>query len=66
MAQKQWGFTPPGTSYPPYLNVTENEDGSFAVTVRSPAKEDGRCGDCAAITMSGDDFRLYVKGLPAS
>ena len=64
MTKRQWGFTPAtGAGYPPYLNVTEQEDGSFTVTVRSPATDDGRCGNDAHISINGDDFRLYLKNL---
>lgn len=64
MSNQQWGFTPANVpSYPPYLNVTKHDDGSFEITVRSAPKEDGSCGDCASMTMSGDDFKLYVREL---
>jgi hypothetical protein len=65
MENRQWGFTPAGTSYPPFLNVTEQDDGSFIVTVRSPATFDGRCGNDAGIAICRDDFRLYIKKLAA-
>lgn len=60
---RQWGFTPAESPYPPYLNVTEKPGGDFVITVRSPAKADGSCGDSSAITMTGDDFRLFLKEL---
>lgn len=63
MAKRQWGFTLAGGNYPSYLNVSEQDDGSFVVTVRSPAAFDGRCGNDAGIAISRDDFRIYVKQL---
>ncbi len=58
--KRQWAFTAPGASYPGYLNVSERDDGAFSVTVRSPAKQDGSCGEVSVITMDGADFMLWL------
>lgn len=61
---RQWGFTPPGAYYPPYLNVTETKPREeFRVTVRGERKQDGSVGHEAAILMRYEEFRDYVRNL---
>lgn len=61
---RQWGYTSPGAHYPPYLNVTELAGGAeYRVTVRGERKEDGSCGEAAAILIDREKFRDYVRDL---
>ena len=32
-----YAFTPPGAGYPPYINISRNDEGDYVVTVRGPA-----------------------------
>lgn len=60
-------FTPPGATYPPYVSI--NDTGTLAdrsaegveITVRSPAKADGSCGECASIKLSRAEFALLMR-----
>jgi hypothetical protein len=49
-------FTPPGATYPPYINLSRLEDGSVKVTVRSEAK-DGNVGETSTMVLSEADWR---------
>jgi hypothetical protein len=60
--RKQAGFTPPTHPYPPYLNLTL-EDDQLTVTVRAPANADGSMGAASAMTLPVADFRAMVRGL---
>lgn len=62
--ERQWGFTPPGSNSPPYLNVTRKAD-EVVITVRSPAKADGSCGETSAMTMTIGEFIDYLDDLRA-
>lgn len=63
MADRQWGFTPPGFN-PPYLNVTEKKDGKeYQVTVRGELAPGAHEQPGAAILISRDQFRDYVRSL---
>jgi hypothetical protein len=59
--ERQWAYTPPGANYPPFVNVMENLDGSFTITVRSSIKENGSCGDIASMTMSDAEFLVLLR-----
>jgi hypothetical protein len=47
-----FAYTTPGSFYPSFLSINREENGNVSVTVRSEAKEDGRCGDTAVIELS--------------
>ena len=40
---------------------TELDDGTFEITVRSPASDDGRCGASATMPISAFDLRRLVR-----
>lgn len=60
-------FTPPGSHYPPYVSI--NDTGTLAdpkaegveITVRSPPKPDGSCGDCSTILLSRSEFAALMR-----
>ena len=59
-------FTPSGGLYPPYISVNyvhSSESEGIEITVRSPRKDDGSCGETVSILLSCDDFRAFVKEL---
>lgn len=58
-----YAFTDQTRSYPPFINVTRNADGSVRVIVRSPCKEDGSCGDSACITLDQKEFGRMKQSL---
>lgn len=58
-----YAFTDQTPSYPPYINVTRNADGSVRVLVRSPCKEDGSCGDSACIILDRSEFDRMKKSM---
>jgi len=50
-------------SYPEYLSVNANEDGTVEITVRSPRKADGSCGDTATIKLTAKQFDEFVVAI---
>jgi len=52
--------TGPASPYPGYVNVSEEPDGTIAVTVRSDRKPDGSCGDIAVTRMTRDELILLM------
>lgn len=53
MPKNVYAHTAPGASYPEYISVNETDDPNlFTVSVRSPAGDDGSCGDTAQITLT--------------
>lgn len=61
MSNNVYAHTAPGGSYPEYLSVNVNEDSTVEITVRSPRKEDGSCGDAATIKLSGAEFAKFAS-----
>ena len=59
---QQFGYTPPGTLYPPYLNFTL-EDGKMRVSIREPADANGRCGAVAAIDLPPEEVQKLAVWL---
>lgn len=61
-------FTPAQpASYPPYVSINDtgtltdpNAEG-VTITVRSAAKADGGCGECASITMTRSQFATLMR-----
>ncbi len=59
-----FAHTPANPDYPPYINLSKGDDGTYTVTVRSPRKTDGSCGDSAAIVLDATqiaDLRLALE-----
>lgn len=60
-------FTPPGGDYPAFISI--NDTGTLSdrdaegveITVRSPRREDGRCGDVATIRLSRSQFAKLMR-----
>lgn len=61
--------------YPPYVNISQAEDGRVAITVRSvpgvsAERPDGTTfpvpGDCAIATMSADEFAKLMTEVERS
>jgi hypothetical protein len=52
-------FTPPGADSPPYINASEQNDGSVRVIVRSPKAADGQSQ--AFIDMTMDEWVNFVR-----
>jgi hypothetical protein len=50
-------------SYPPYVNITRLEDGTVDVTVRSPRKPDGDCGDSGRINLSRAEYEALLADM---
>lgn len=50
-------FTEPGSSYPPFINLSRLEDGSVRIIVRSARNEAGGEGATAVIVLSEADWR---------
>lgn len=58
--------TLPGSNYPAFLSVNyKPETGDVEFIVRSSVKEDGRCGDTVAMTMSARAFRELARHINA-
>lgn len=56
---RQLGITHMTGPYPAYINVSEGV-GYIAVTVRSPAKDDGSCGDYGLIRLTREQWGELV------
>lgn len=54
-------YTPPVSPYPPYVNLTEEDSGFVRVTVRSPVKDDGSCGDTAAAVFPREAIKSLLE-----
>lgn len=55
-----FAYTALGVNYPEYISVNRRKsDGMIEITVRSPKKSDGSCGDTATITL----HRGHLGGL---
>lgn len=61
--RRQWAWTASDAVYPPYVNVSELEDGSFEVTVRAPATSDGRCGETVSMPIPARSLKVLVDEL---
>jgi hypothetical protein len=55
MSRNLAAYTIPGGGYPAYVSINEDSDG-VQITVRSPSRSDGTCGDCATITLRREVF----------
>jgi len=53
-------YTAPGSSYPEYLSVNENEDGTVEITIRSLPTPFGQCGETASIKLSAEEFAKFA------
>jgi hypothetical protein len=52
MKTNMFAYTAPGADYPEYISVNRRQgDGMIEITVRSPKKADGSCGDTASIVL---------------
>lgn len=50
-------FTPAApASYPPYINISLNDDDQVEITVRSAPDPDGKCGVSAMIALPIGEF----------
>lgn len=58
-----YAYTEPGTNFPPYVNVNRDENGQWAVIVRSPPKSDGVCGDTAQVSLTVDQAIQLADGI---
>lgn len=48
--------------YPPYINISLSDDGTHVeVTVRSPPKADGHCGDVAMIALPIMEYDALIE-----
>jgi len=64
MPRNVHAFTAPGVAYPEYISVNETDDpDKFTITVRSPAKKDGACGDSATITLTMVQVNLLAADM---
>jgi hypothetical protein len=53
--------TPATHSYPPYINVSRNDDmKGVRIIVRSPANPDGSCGSVSFIDLSNAEYKLFL------
>lgn len=55
-------YTAPGVTYPEYVSINTVEGGLIEITVRSPTKRDGSCGDTSAMMMSRAEFMRMLDG----
>lgn len=53
MRKLLFAWTPPGSNYPPYLNIS-TDNGKIVITVRSPASETGECGSTSSVSLPVD------------
>lgn len=57
-------FTSSGCGYPSYLSVNlASENNNVEITVRSPTKSDGSCGDTSCMTMSVAEFKKLFSDM---
>lgn len=56
MSKNLAAFTSSGCNYPSFISINEFEHYFVSITVRAPRKEDGSCGDIAAIVLSANEF----------
>ena len=56
-------FTPAGYPPPSFLSVNQLDTGEVEVIVRSEAKTDGSCGDCASIKLSANQFSKVAQDM---
>jgi hypothetical protein len=56
-----YAYTAPSSNYPPYISINRTDNGGVSITVRSPAKDDGACGDSAMITLTQDEFSELAR-----
>jgi hypothetical protein len=61
MRKNLFAYTAPGFA-PPFLSINA-EDGIVEVIVRSPAKDDGSCGETAGIKLSPEQFEELMTSL---
>jgi hypothetical protein len=54
-------YTAPGCKYPEFISINKEENGNISVTVRSPRKDDGSCGDIACIEMDEPHFDILLN-----
>jgi hypothetical protein len=57
--------TRPGSSYPPYINIS-GEGNEFTIVIRSAPDRFGACGRDAVIVLGPNEFRKFVEELNAS
>lgn len=62
MEKNLYAYTSPSASYPEYISVNTRE-GKIAITVRSPAKEDGSVGNLAEIVLTPEQAAEMVLAL---
>lgn len=55
-----WTASSQGRYYPEYIHVTV-EDGRTKISVRSPAKDDGSCGDYAVIELPREQLLELIN-----
>jgi len=60
MSNNIHAYTATGGNYPEYLSVNVNEDNTVEITVRSPKKADGSCGDTATIKLTAEEFSKFA------
>ncbi|HEV2362688.1 MAG TPA: hypothetical protein VGS12_00670 [Caulobacteraceae bacterium] len=59
-----YAYTASDPIYPPYLSINRVDvEGTVEITVRSPPKPDGRCGDQATMTMDWGELAHLVSAL---
>lgn len=64
MPKNIFTYTAPGSDYPEYISVNETDDpDKFTITVRSPRKADGTCGDAATITLTMVQINLLAADM---
>jgi hypothetical protein len=64
MSSNVYAYTALG-DYPEYISVNVNEDSTVEITVRSPRKADGSCGDTATAKLSGEEFAKFASRIYA-
>ena len=62
MEKNLYAYTSPAASYPEYISVNTRE-GKVAITVRSPAKEDGSVGNLAEILLTQEQAAELANAL---
>ena len=53
-------FTGPEENYPPFVNLSKSDSGDYTITIRNKANEDGSCGEMAEITLTQDEFVVFM------
>jgi len=66
MSKNIFAYTSPESSYPEFVSINKEEDGTVMITVRSPKKTDGSCGDAASIILQSREILNLSMALAAS